>query len=851
MGNLFEVIQYDEGLPIKAFIHSVDELQLHFHNAVEILLILKGSINVRVGSKSHILYENDIILINNNELHNTNKTLEENIVLGLQIDTEYFGNVYPGAKNIRINSNLICDKEECEDKKDILRTYIAKMIWEINKKSLGYHLRVGSILNLIASHLILNYDYTISEEGNVETVDEDIDRLYNILTYIDENLEKKITLQDIAEREHINSYYLSHFFKKKVGINFQEYLNIKRLDKAFKMLLNTNMTITDISNESGFSSTNYFNKVFKETYNSLPSENRRSLESSSYNKGEQVIGHGTTYLDVDRNTVFEKLFTYLENGIPNNENFKEIITTKHSISIDLSEIQGDPLINHWQKLTSFGRAVEGLRSDWQNQLREMQNEIGFEYIRFHGIFSDDMMIIDLNKDGKIVYNWSYIDQLFDFFKEVNIKPFIELGFMPSEFASSEDTIFWWKANISQPKDINLWTDLIKEFLKHCINRYGKEEVLSWYFEVWNEPDLEGAFWIGGKEDYFHFYKQTALALKSISKELKVGGPSVTHQADNSNTWLKDFIKYCKVNGAPLDFLSIHIYPENFMANTQNLDILKRFDEGEDISNLLNEFNKMDRIYFDENNTIKVLNSVNEVIEHNLKDEYELHITEWNSSAYNRNLIHDTAFVSAFIVDNVIKSIGKADSLGYWVFTDLYEEFKVHQDEFHGNFGMISKSGLRKPSYYAYYLLSKLGNETMKLGEEYIVTRDGENIQIMAYNYTYFDDLFMNGDVSALTKSKRYNIYKSKATKEIEIDIRGLNGDYKITSYRLNPENGSVFDQWLKMGQPQTMTKEEVDYLKGISKPQILVENKYIKEVYREKILIPVHGVELIIFEKRL
>lgn len=855
MGNFYEVIKYDEGLPIRAFVHSVDELEMHFHDAVEILLILKGSVNIRVGSQLHTLYENDIILINNNEPHNINKISEENIILAIQLDTEYFGAVYPGAKNIRINNNLICDDENCEEKKNIIREYMAKIIWEINKKSRGYHLRIGSILNLLASHLINNYDYTISEEDNIETVDEEIERLHNILNYIDENLEKKITLQEIADIEHLNSYYLSHFFKRKVGISFQEYLNTKRLDKAFKLLLNSNMTITDISNKCGFSSTNYFNKIFKETYNSLPSENRRSIEKSiersNYNNVEDGQVQSKSYLDVERNVVFEKLFSYLKDSSTNTLASENVVATKESIAVDLEKKKYKLLKNHWQKLTTFGRAAEGLRASWQDQLREMQKEIGFKYIRFHGIFSDDMMICDMDKEGNIIYNWSYVNQLFDFFQEVNIKPFVELGFMPTELKSSDHTVFWWNANISQPKDINLWTDLVKEFLKHCINRYGLKEVESWYFEVWNEPELEGGFWIGGKEAYFNFYKETTLAIKSISNKLRVGGPSITYQVKGEDSWLSEFLIYCVESETPLDFVSIHIYPENFNNNTATLELMQRLENGEPVEVIMEELNNINRIYFDENNTINVLNSAREDIERNIDFKAELHITECNASSYNKNLIHDTAFLAPFIIDNVLRTLDKTHSLGYWTFTDLYEEIKVDKSEFHGNFGMISKSGLKKPAYYAYYLLSKLGDEIVEQGEEYIITRDGKNIQILAYNYTYFDDLFMNGDISALTNTKRYDVYKLKPPKEIDISINGINGNYKITRYQLNKESGSVFDQWLKMGTPENMTKEEVEYLKGISKPKMTIGTKIITDEYNEMIHIPLHGVELITLERRL
>lgn len=856
MGNFYEVIQYDEGLPIKAFIHSVRECEMHFHNALEILFVLEGSVNIKLGGDLYTLEEEDLILINSNQLHSSYKTNEDNITLVLQINLDYFSKIYPGAKSIRFEDLLLGGDRTNDQVQNLIRAYIAEIVWQINKKPFGYQLVIGSKLNLLASVLLSNYEFSIVEGDSTEDIEDEIKRLYNILNYISDNLENKITLKQIADRENINSYYLSHFFKRKVGIGFQEYLNTKRLERAFKLLLNTDMTIIDIANKSGFSSTNYFNKVFKKAYNSLPSENRVTIDKSVlYNLKDDVL-ESENYFNVVRTTMFEKLYSYMNSTNINPVSINAVtqysgLSSKESISLNLDGAKELPLINHWQKLTSFGRASEGLRSSWQDQLRQMQREIGFEYIRFHGIFSDDMMIYDRDSQGKIHYNWSYVDELFDFFKEVNIKPFVELGFMPWELKSSDHSIFWWNANISQPNDINLWTDLVKEFIKHCINRYGLAEVEKWYFEVWNEPSLEGIFWIGGKEDYLQFYKDTSLAVKSISPNLKVGGPSITHQVGDADNWLGDFLAYCRKNTLPLDFVSIHIYPEIFGGDDSHIDLLARLESGEDIQGLTEEFLNIKRLYSDENNTIRVLDSAREEIKLNLKEKAEIHVTEWNASSYNRNLIHDTAFLGTFIVDNVLRTLGKTDSLGYWTFTDLYEEFKVDKAEFHGNFGMISKSGLKKPSYYAYYLLSKLGNTIVKQGDEYIITKNGESIQILAYNYTYFNEVFMKGDLSALTNKKRYDIYQAKPPKEIDISVRGVNGSYKITNYQLNIDSGSVFDEWLKMGAPKNMSREEIDYLKGISIYKMSVKSEDIVEEYKDKITIPIHGVELITLEPAL
>lgn len=847
----YELVKSDVGVPIKVFIHSVNKLRMHWHKQLEILLVLQGSINIRIGDKEHLLRENDLILINSNEVHNTSKTNEDNIILVLQIDARHYNRYFHGFSNRVFDCKSFIFGESEQERFDIIRHYLAKIVWELNKRKQGHSFIIGSELLLLGEHLLNNFHHQILGDNKVKAISDDIHRLNSIISYIDNNFDRGVTLQDVADNENLNIYYLSHYIKKSLGITFQEYLNTMRLEKAIVLLSRTDKTITDVAFESGFPSVKSLNNLFKNEYNCTPSQFRKENKNKANNvydlsPDEEGI-RSRSYFDVDRTVAFSKLFTYLEHNVSRKKHM--YTNAKEIINVDVNK-SGNHHNFYWKKLTTFGRAAEGLRKNWQNQLKELQEEIGFEYIRFHGIFSDEMMVCNVGEDGKIIYNWSYVDELFDFFKEVNIKPFVELGFMPSEIRKSNETIFWWKANTSGPKDIKLWTDLVKEFIKHCINRYGLKEVETWYFEVWNEPDLEHVFWIGGKEEYFEFYKETALAVKSVSNKLKVGGPSITYQITHEENWFEDFLLYCD-NNISLDFVSLHIYPEIFSITEEMGDMINKLKEGKDSSELMLAMQEIRRTYYGKDHTCEVINSVNDKIKSALNFKPELHITEWNASAYNRNLIHDTCFTATFIIRNVLKSIGQVDSLGYWTFTDIMEEFKLGISHFHGNFGLINKDGIKKPSYFAYYLLSKLGERIIEQGEEYIVTKNDESIQILAYNFAYFDELFMNGDTSALTNTERYSVYEDKPSREIEINIDGLSGHYKVIRYELNREHGSVFDEWVNMGAPENMTKEEIEYLKGKARPRISVEYIDIDEKYSDRLDIPVHGVELILLEKQM
>lgn len=285
----------------------------------------------------------------------------------------------------------------------------------------------------------------------------------------------------------------------------------------------------------------------------------------------------------------------------------------------------------------------------------------------------------------------------------------------------------------------------------------------------------------------------------------------------------------------------------------NMDEIENLirDNGKDMNPklLIQMKSKLKNIYYDKDHTIDTINDAIKRINTISPKKLELHITEWSATAFGRNLISDTCYTAAFIVKNVLQSINTVDSLGYFAFTDILEELKAGISPFHGGLGLINNNGLKKPAYFAYYFLSKLGNEILRREEDLIVTKRDENIQVLAYNYAYFDDLFLQGDTSALTYKERYRVFENKGSIENQIELQGLSGKYKVIRYKLDSENGSVFDEWLKLGSPENMTTEEIEYLKTKAQPKMEIQYVDVHDIYSLNITVPVHGLELILLEK--
>ena len=476
---------------------------------------------------------------------------------------------------------------------------------------------------------------------------------------------------------------------------------------------------------------------------------------------------------------------------------------------------------YYLKCITFGRAAEGLRADFQKQLTEMQKDIGFEYVRFHGLFHDDMAVYK-EIDGKSQLWFGYIDKLFDFLLDNGLKPLLELGFVPTELATVPNTVFWWKANGCPPKDYDKWHFLVKGTVEHLVERYGLEEVKTWYFEVWNEPNL-GSFWRGTQEQYFKLYEVSVDAVKSVCEDFRIGGPSTSGADFRENLgYLKAFIRFCEEMKLPIDFFTAHPYPTYWPLDT---------DGNEQMGYMKKEI------------CTEFIDNIKNIVDLSAYKGAEIHLTEWNSSPSPRDLIHDTPFEAPFLLYNITQNFGKIDSLGYWAFTDIFEENGPGEEEFHGGFGLIANNGLKKPSYWAYYFLSKLGDEVIELSDRHIITRQGDNYQVIIWNYCYYTDEFAKGDRSKLTLTDRDNVFEVK-DERFNISLN-LNGEYKLTEYALDKDT-SALHNWVKLGALKYPSRKEIAFLDTMSQPKVTAGS--IKELNIDITLKP-HEVKMYILEK--
>lgn len=823
MSSIYETIKFSSKTKMNLFVHSVNYVQNHWHESLEILFILKGNVNIVIDDTLYNLKQEDVIVINMNEIHTVSAD-GDNMILALQIPIDFIKYHYEDIENIKFCNSVFLENEN-KDIVDEIRHILAKTMWTYSKDEEDCELKMQAlVLELI---YILCRNFKENNSLNNKNSNKYSERLKRIIEFIDKNYKEDITLSSLAEREYLSSAYLSKFFSKYMGKNFHGYLSSIKLEHAVKDLIYTDLSITEVALNNGFSNEKTFFNLFKENYGQTPNSYRKKIKANL--KEIKTKNKNFNYIKIDEDKIYTSLFKYLE--LSKEKNTKRVIHNDNII-IDLKEER--ELIKHnWKLLTTIGRAKDGLNKVVQDQLKTVQSEIGFKYIRFHGIFDDEMRVYDEDNNGDIVLNFSYIDKLFDFLYSINLKPFIELGFMPEKLAKEQEKIFHRPTIISPPKDINKWNKLIREFIKHCINRYGLEEVKTWYFEVWNEPEIVNFFGFKDVNEYYKLYENTYKTLKSVSKELKVGAPGIDFICDASYNWTKDFYDFYSSKGIIPDFIYSHSYTYSISSDLKQIDPNTLSEEG--------IFSK------DENFLYNYIKEIKEKTKEINKEDMKLYITEWNASPSHRELTHDTCYKAAFIVKNIVENMDSTECLAYWTITDFIEELALPEEVFHGGVGLITFNSIKKAAYNAFYLLSKLGNKFVDKGEGFYITKNNRGYQIILYNYCHFDKLYLSMDTSKITLEERYNVFKNDNPKEFTFKLENIDsGDYEVKEYRVNRKQGSSFDAWVEMGAPKYLEAEEIEYLKNKSYPEYKRKNIKIDKSYKINTVLEPH--EIVLFE---
>ena len=453
-------------------------------------------------------------------------------------------------------------------------------------------------------------------------------------------------------------------------------------------------------------------------------------------------------------------------------------TTPETITID-ARGAAKPFPHFWEQMFGSGRAVLSMRESYREDLRQVKQITDFRYVRFHAIFHDEVGVYGEDKQGNPTYNFDYVDQIYDGLLANGVKPFVELSFMPKLLAARLDYHpFWYKPIVSPPADYAKWNAMIRAFAQHLIDRYGIDEVASWYFEVWNEPNID--FWTGrpAQETYFELYDNTARTLKGVNQRLRVGGPATAQAA-----WVDAIIAHTTKEHVPLDFVSTHAY-----GNDTAMDILGHAADIPPHQML-----------------IAAVDKVHSQIAASARPDIPLIWSEFNATYMSEREITDSVYMGPWLAKTISECDGKVTLMSYWTFSDVFEEQGVIRTPFFGGFGLIAIDHLPKPSFNVFRLLHSLGDQRIpEEANDVLVTKKKDGTLVLAaWNLA-------EPGVSAPAKS-------------ITFAFQGVKSNAAVSISRIDQTHGNVLAAYDKMGAPAYPSQEQLRQLREVERaaqPQV-------------------------------
>jgi xylan 1,4-beta-xylosidase len=426
----------------------------------------------------------------------------------------------------------------------------------------------------------------------------------------------------------------------------------------------------------------------------------------------------------------------------------------------------------WEEMFGSGRAILTLRESYRKDLRAVKEITDFRYVRFHAILHDEIGVYNEDELGNPVYNFAYVDEIYDGLLKNGVRPVVEISFMPKKLAFNPDALhpFWYKQNVSPPKSMERWDGMITALARHLLERYGVEELAQWYFEVWNEPNID--FWNGipREKSYFELYDHTARSLKTVSARLRVGGPATAAAA-----WVDDFLKHAAANHVPVDFVSSHAYAD---------------DTVEDLFGTTEDIPMDDRV-------CRAVAKVKKQIQSSAMPSLPLFWTEWNVPGMNQ--ARDTSYVGAALANTIRECDGTVNSMSFWTFSDVFEENGPIRQPFEGNFGLRAKGGINKPSYYAFGLLHKLGSERIANASSNVIVTKREDGTVVVALWNLVDP------------------GKTGGAKKFRLTFENVRNNAAVAVSRVDDEHGNALAAYRAAGSPRYPTEEQVEKLNAVTK----------------------------------
>ncbi len=773
---------------------SDDESGFHSHGDVELIYPLVGRIEVRFEDELIKAPSKSVLVINSGQIHSIHCNKDS---MYMRVNISYFELIQSIHQNRLYFS---CNSLKQENDKDFsqIRSVLEMLLnayaaddGQFKVQSLYYYL-----WNILCQQFLV-IDSKAAESDSV---------IERIIQFINQNYKEAINQNDIAEKFFMSQSAFSKYFKKQTGKGFKEYVNELRIDEAKRMLSDTNYSITEIALNDGFKTVTLFNKNFKYATGQTPSEYRIGIsrkKSNAYKADEaQLLKH---YRDITAD---------------------ENVNTIFDIDVNSGRL--------WNQNKIEG-ICGGFVSDLKNatiqlHLKNIVKKVSFEYVNIYNALDDAFENLESIQRGE--FDFESTDQIIDFLLDLNLKPYFEL---PGRSRIIMSHIGGEQIEYKNPRFTNNraedWEKILEAFLIHIIDRYSSRIVSQWRFEF-RLPAKE----IANPLNYLHLYETSYKILKSRLPEIKIGALNVNAEVFEVETdepkGLEDILSSWKKKGILPDFFTIMSYPYGVSVKEDDSYQLESIRSSEHfIRRDIEEFKR----------TLVRLEIT----------DIPIIVSEWNTSLSQRNSYNDSCGKACHMIRQMIDMANLGVQHFFNGVSDRVYQYYDTKGPLIGASALITKDGIFKPSYYAFELWCKLGNDFIDAGENYIVTSQSDgSVQILVFNAKEFSQSYLMNEENRGLEQDISSMFRDENKLSISFNLHGMSRkEYSVRSFKIKESEGSILSEFRKLGKKEQLIKEEIDYLDRMCTPRIQVHRSMPKmDVVKVEVELEPNEIEFILVQ---
>lgn len=779
-----EIMKNDRKLIQFHFITN-PEVSTHYHQNPEVFYVLTGELKVQIDETTFLMKQGDIILINANKRHTMNGN-EKLLGARFEIDFHLLAE-YMESMQLLFWCNSVADKNAAyADLREVFDHILSRYFEKDEKSALDLQALYFQAAHILTSNFLVKADDTRLNMDDSQ----DRQRVRRIQNYIQANYQSQISLNNLSDQLYLSNAYLSKYVKKHLGLTFMEYLNNVRLFHAVDELLYTKKNMTHIALDNGFPTSAAFTKAFRDIYGEAPSEYRRKMREQQEPENPE---HGLSEEESGR---IKKYLIFKE------QHNEPVVKNQKVCTVDVQ--QTGKLLTDCHKAICVGDAYTVLQSNVQSQLRDLQKAADIKYARMWNIFSREECY-----NGKKGCNFRKIDQILDFLLENHMKPYLELGHKEVLLNYSAEKFLKENEKIEN-YEVQVYEYIIREFCTHLVNRYGIDEIETWYFEYYNFSNTGATESTGMTEEeglYYQYFATIYRILKGISPAIKVGGAGFI--LGYGTLGCRSILPIWKKKNLMPDFLSVYSY--QYVAIDDN-----------------------DKRYGRKSIDIDYMRNQTEILREVIKETGfqvpELHISEWNFTISNRNVLNDSCNQGAYVLKNCIDMNGEVDLMAYWHALDSYSDYYDADNVLNGDSGMISRDGIRKPSFYAYVFMNRLLPNVIKKDENSIITTNGRDRYVIAcHNFKKLSAQYVFSEEEKITVETIDNYMENDESLKLQFRLENVkDGDYLVKIHMVNKENGSAQDIWKRLQYSKNLARDEMQYLEKSAIPRMEMKNVHVE-----------------------